>query len=460
MKDDTSVMIEVEVSDNTKEKPYLPHAGTSKITMTFMSHACLLFESKECTFMTDPWIENFAFQSWFPSFAPPEHWDEIVNDCCDFIYISHNHNDHLNEHTLKKIRKDMLFAVPNFNSESVVRPLQSQGFEHINALDFNKVYQPCRGSGHKVRPSNIYLQVMQSGDGRDDSGLYFTCGNFSFLTQVDSIDLNNNHYPDYCTVFASSFAGGASSYPLCFDTVDNKAEVVDTLLKEVKSDVIKAVKKVMPKYFLPYAGFATPILAQDKFIKDNDKLLTPDDYTRTIGRTLVDVLDVRKADTFVFDGGNLLETSQIKRERASTVQQAEQLYERRHRDIISANEVIQYFIHSAYRDELIVYLELTDPHFNPLVGISYEGNNLLKFIIDFTHPLSCIQKDFDFKTEKKKQKKERMLHLKIRADAATPVLRKRMPLDDLLIGYHCRIDREPDVYNKKFWHHFTNIYIS
>jgi CMP-N-acetylneuraminate monooxygenase len=261
-------------------------------------------------------------------------------------------------------------------------------------------------------------------------------------------------------VFASSFAGGASSYPLCFDTVDNKAEVVDTLLTEVKSDVIKAVKKVMPKYFLPYAGFATPILAQDKFIKDNDKLLTPDDYTRTIGRTLVDVLDVRKADTFVFDGGNLLETSQIKRERASTVQQAEQLYERGHRDIISANEVIQYFIHSAYRDELIVYLELTDPHFNPLVGISYEGNNLLKFIIDFTHPLSCIQKDFDFKTEKKKQKKERMLHLKIRADAATPVLRKRMPLDDLLIGYHCRIDREPDVYNKKFWHHFTNIYIS
>jgi len=460
MKDDTSVMIEIECPENTKEKPYLPNSGNSQITMTFMSHACLLFETKECTFMTDPWIENFAFQSWFPTFAPPKHWDEIVNDCCDFIYISHNHNDHLNEHTLKKIRKDMLFAVPNFNSESVVRPLQAQGFEHINALDFNKVYQPCRGSGHKVRPSNIYLQVMQSGDGRDDSGLYFTCGNFSFLTQVDSIDLNNNYYPDYCTVFASSFAGGASSYPLCFNTVDNKAEVVDTLLQEVKTDVIKAVKKVMPKYFLPYAGFATPILAQDKFIKENDKLLTPDDYTRTIGRTLVDVLDVRNADAFVFDGGHLIETSKIERERAWSKQQAEKLYKQSHKEIITANEVIQYFMHSGYRDNLIVYLELTDPHFNPLVGISFEGQNILKFIINFTNPLSCHNKDFDFKVEKKKPKKERMLHLKIRADAATVVFRNRMPLDDLLIGYHCRIDRHPDIYNKDFWHHFTNIYIS
>ena len=458
--DDTTVLMPIIHSANTKETPCLPSSGNDKITLSFWNHACLFFETRDCSFLIDPWLEGFSFQSWFPQFAPPKYWDEIVNDCCDFIYISHTHSDHFSPHTLKKIRKDMVFVCPNFKSQSVVRSLQAEGFEHLSVLNFNEIYNPCRGSGTKVRGSNIYLQLMQSGDGRDDSGLYFTCGNFSFLTQVDSVDFNNNYYPDYCTMFASSFAGGASSYPLCFDTVKDKKQVVNKLLHEVRGDVVKAVKKVMPKFFLPYAGFATPILPRDKFIRDNDKLLTPDNYIRTIGRNMVDVLDVRDQDTFVFNGGDLVETKKIKRERPTTTQQALNLYKKTHKEIITSNEVIQYFMHSEYKDDLILFLELTDDYFKPLDGASYQGKNKLSFKIDFTDPLDVKQITFNFENEKNKNYKERLLYLRIHADAATPILRKKQPLEDLMIGYHCRVDRDPDIYNETFWSYFSNIYIA
>ena len=30
----------------------------------------------------------------------------------------------------------------------------------------------------------------------------------------------------------------------------------------------------------------------------------------------------------------------------------------------------------------------------------------------------------------------------------------------MLIGFSCKVLRKPNIYNAKFWHHFTNIYVS
>jgi CMP-N-acetylneuraminate monooxygenase len=38
-------------------------------------------------------------------------------------------------------------------------------------------------------------------------------------------------------------------------------------------------------------------------------------------------------------------------------------------------------------------------------------------------------------------------------------IKNGMPLEDILIGFQCRVHRTPDVYNSRFWFHFTNSYI-
>ena len=61
---------------------------------------------------------------------------------------------------------------------------------------------------------------MKSGDFRDDSGIYFSIGKFKSILAVDTNSINFFSLPNNITFLASSFAGGASGYPVCFDNLE------------------------------------------------------------------------------------------------------------------------------------------------------------------------------------------------------------------------------------------------
>ena len=134
-------------------------------------------------------------------------WEIRLNQC-DFIFISHNHSDHLNFSTLSSIRKDMLFIVPDFDSDSVAKSLRSQGFNNIIGLKCGFIYN--------FYGTDLLLSLFQSGDLRDDSGIYFTYHNFSFLSTVDSNNLNNGVLPLNPTVLATSFCWWGIQLPALF----------------------------------------------------------------------------------------------------------------------------------------------------------------------------------------------------------------------------------------------------
>ena len=52
------------------------------------------------------------------------------------------------------------------------------------------------------------------------------------------------------------------------------------------------------------------------------------------------------------------------------------------------------------------------------------------------------------------------LALKIRKESFLNTIYNKLPWEDLSIGFQCKILRNPNLYNKDFWHHFTNIYIT
>jgi CMP-N-acetylneuraminate monooxygenase len=173
-----------------------------------------LSTSKDFSFATDPWIEGFAFSAgWWTSQFPPKNWQDELNKV-DFIYISHNHPDHLNRFTLEKVRKDMHFIVPKFANNSVRKLLNRFGFDNVSSFDFTQYY--------KFEETDLFFTILKSGDFREDSGFYFSYGNFSCLSTVDSNNLNFLKFPENISLFCSSFAGGASGYPLCFDTNDEQ----------------------------------------------------------------------------------------------------------------------------------------------------------------------------------------------------------------------------------------------
>jgi CMP-N-acetylneuraminate monooxygenase len=54
---------------------------------------------------------------------------------------------------------------------------------------------------------------------------------------------------------------------------------------------------------------------------------------------------------------------------------------------------------------------------------------------------------------------DRHVLLKVRAEGLAHVLRRGLPLEELMFGFQCRIDRKPDIYNAAFWYHFSNVHI-
>ena len=514
------------------------------VKITLLSHACLLVETPNVKFATDPWIVGPAFASgWLSTKVPPVNWKKIINDV-DFIYMSHNHNDHLNEFTLKYINKDMKFIVPDFKTKSVERPLNNLGFQNIVAIKPKKTYVE----------KDCVFNIYQSGDDRDDSGLLMGYKGFKFLTSVDSVNLNKGNLPKKVTVYASSFAGGSSGFPLMFermvqtpillkeedeekknekkskteikkekefatevqrvikDNEQRKKAILLQNLQTLKAEVKKTIYNTKAQFYLPYAGFYK---VDNDYVTANDILLKPTDY-KYKGLSISDdgiyeeepyeyykyqLLDTSEFDSFEFKVAspvNLnyqVKESKIKRKlekrtelihHGSPFLKYTKMHIRLHHQNFNGyfKKIKDYFLNSKFQHNLILYLTLCrqDNKFNypahyyvidfrkttPTVANHYYDYNSSRNAKKFYDILMSETKEenkrirkYNLENPKKKSIKEiHILKLRIKLGSLMYVINNKRPLEDIITGYQCVVDREPNDFkvDKRFWYHFSNIY--
>jgi len=418
--------------------------------ITFINHACLHVSSGKMNFAIDPWAIGPAFcNGWWLAKKSPKETFEIL-DKCDFIFISHNHPDHLHALTLSNIDKNKLILTPNFKSQSTSKYLKSLGFRNVKPLEFNYEYQN--------KEKNFSLVVLKSGDFRDDSGILFSTNDFTSLFTVDSNFLNFHNLPKDLTVLASSFAGGASAYPVCFDNFTNlkKKSIISRNLKSLKLLNQSVLINTKPKHFLPYAGFFKESKKYDIKIKKINKKNKILDYKIFCEKNKINLLNVDQHQIFEFSNNELKKkykhTNFIK-------DQDEKFYydiTNKKYSSIEKEKIHNYFLNSNFTDNLILIIELTDRKRN---------ENYIKFSVDFRNV--SIKMKFNLENEICKDLKNlhlktnaRILNLNIRAEAFNEIIENKLPWEDLLIGFHCRVNRYPDIYNSNFWYHFTNKYIT
>ena len=208
--------------ENLKEVPKISQIeGKEKTKIRFFNHAFLKVEGKNFSFATDPWAFGPAFNTgWWLKHKTKADWADELNSC-SFIYISHNHPDHLHPLTLSKLKKNIDIIVPKFTTDSTGLYLEELGFKNIHRLEFATEY--------RFRNTKLMLSILKSGDFREDSGIYFSNGDFDCLFSVDTSSINFDRLPNV-DLFASSFAGGASGFPLMFETL-KKEEKRKILIK-------------------------------------------------------------------------------------------------------------------------------------------------------------------------------------------------------------------------------------
>ena len=435
------------ILDNAKTIPSISKTNKNLLTkIRFFNHAFLQVESEGIKFATDPWAIGPAFNTgWWLKNNTKNDWEKELNSC-NFIYISHNHPDHLHPQTLDKIDKEIPIVVPNFISDSTGKYIDSLGFKNIFRFNLGKEY--------KMTNSNLYLSILKSGDFREDSGIYFSNGNLTCLFDVDSNIINFNKLPNV-DIYASSFAGGASGYPLMFDNykIEEKKKILKKEMSMIKNFTINSIKKIKPKYFIPYASYFEEKLDRDKEIKRLNKKNNILDYKSLTKKLNLEVLDIPKYDSFEFKNKKLINCENIKRPLYKDLKPKQYLdYYKKNYDSIDYDYIQKYFKSSKFKDNLILIITLTDSKFK---------KSSLTFLVDFSQSKILIEniKILDLKNLKKKYENQRILFLKCRKESFLNTVYNLNPWEDLLIGFQCKVERYPNIYNAQFWSHFTNVYI-
>ncbi|MDA9032451.1 MBL fold metallo-hydrolase [Amylibacter sp.] len=407
----------------------------------FLNHACLLITIPGLKFATDPWLLGSAFcNGWWLSHPSPSDAIHEVNSC-DFIYISHNHPDHLNTDTLSHIRKDMPIITGNFTSNSTKNYLIELGFEQVFSLDFNEKWLTYNQS--------FAFSILKSGDFRDDSGLLLEIGNKTILFAVDSNFIDFWRFPKHIDLIASSFAGGASGFPLCFDnyTHDEKERLVERNKKSIYTINKMLLKKIKPKIFLPYAGFFTESANRDKYIANLNQKNSIGDYLDICTVLDIDLIDPIATPIIKFQNNDyLIQSHNI----SSLNNEIPEIEISKNTSLLDLNEyeVVQYFENSRFFGELDLLLIPTDDDFTQINKCFY-----VAFYKD-------KPPDVFINEPNNKRANINFLEIKVRSTELCKVIQRGLPWEDLSIGFQCRIYREPNVYNSRFWHYFTNIYVN
>jgi CMP-N-acetylneuraminate monooxygenase len=447
-------MLEIKKTDMSLRLD-LPEAPSDiDMRIRFLAHASVAISGDDLTIVTDPWLIGPCFSTgWWHAFPPKMDVLDVLRRA-DAVYISHNHPDHLHLETLQYLPREMPMIVPDFESGSVKSILLAEGFKDIRALPFNKTF--------RINDSGVVISLFQAGDFRDDSGLFMQVGKTSTLWAVDANRLNDYVLPRPVDFVGTSFASGASGFPLCF-TMLSETEQNNIVIRNrnaLVAAVVEYVRATDARHYMPYAGYFTEAAPRDAEIKRRNRKNSPSDIAHSLNARFPEVrfFDPTEHDTIVVNDGKFTSENSraLRSEGISELSISSYISQQVNAGAsCTTRHIVHYFEQSDFHDALILYLQPTNDEFGP------DGDGF-KIIFGADAPvvisLDCIELADEYENVSD-QPKVNTKFIRIRRHALQEAIVKGLPWENLSIGFQCRVHRKPNVYNVGFWFHFTNIYI-
>jgi CMP-N-acetylneuraminate monooxygenase len=358
------------------------------------------------------------------------------------VYISHNHPDHLHPETLAVLDKNKPIITPNFTSASSEKFLKKLGFKNVITPNFLEIMEITEG---------FQFSILKSGDFRDDSGIYICANGHEILLTVDANYLNSYVLPKNIDLLMTSFAGGASGFPLCYENYseEEKKHVVKRNRNSIKASVINYLKLTFPNFYMPYAGMFSEFSERDIYIKERNIKNSFEDYQKIASEANATAIQPESNKLIYFKDGqmqleSLADVDYLQKEDTSFyIQNLKEDF------VYNPEKVITYLMNSQYHRNQIIQIIPTNDNFMTCNG-------------------EIVFADFNlgvFKTIQESElidKKEgyRVMQLKIRSEVIMCIIENYLPWEDMSIGFQMRVSRIPDEYESDFWFHFTNNYIA
>jgi UDP-MurNAc hydroxylase len=229
---------------------------------TFWGHNCFLIETDHDALLIDPWLNDTGafFGSWH-QWPPNSHLRGAVQKRCAekdlSIFLTHEHQDHFDQSTLRALSKPTLRALSNQPQCTVYIPAYKDKYflEALRGMNLCVIELP---EGETVGTEIQFRIFIDDGGINHDSSIYVAAPGLTFFNQndcklFDRLPLLANELGplDYYSVQFS----GANWHPACFGLPDEQRRLVakKKVLSKLRN-VLGGAKVLAPRFFVPAAG--------------------------------------------------------------------------------------------------------------------------------------------------------------------------------------------------------------
>lgn len=221
--------------------------------ITYISHATLLIETNGKKILTDPWVFGSTYcHQWF-LFPPAQHdVKDQLNDI-DYVLISHGHEDHTHEGTLKLINKSAKIFFPYSWYDGAVKYFKELGFENIIEAVNEKKYQLSDNINVVFYANNLDNMMVIESEGKTILNINDSLPSSSPILVEYFIHKIKKNHPNITYLFSSY--GGASYYPNTIKyAYKNDVEIGKYRELFFVNNFCKMVEKIDAKYYIPFAS--------------------------------------------------------------------------------------------------------------------------------------------------------------------------------------------------------------
>ena len=419
--------------------------------VTYFGQACTFIEIAGKKILTDPWLTEGAYLgTWFHTHlladagVTPERFPKDI----DYLFLSHEHQDHVDPASLKHLPSNIPVLICKFVTPRFRGYLEGLGLRNILEVP----------SGQKLDLSDgVNITILRTAEYTNDSALLVEGDGCRLLNETDCklsyVDLERLGQQGIDIGFF--MFSGANWYPMMFDYPDNaQIELVTRRRRSLLRSLIQRVRVTKPRIVVPAAGPCTVLDPDLLWLNSEDRgiFIDPEKAVAVLNAAKLPVEPLYMAATDVWDS-----RSGIDRRAPAAFRVPRQEY------IRTASERMAPHIRARKAAELPAGSDLPQrlaDYFNTLAAaqspeIRRRINAKLALVVTSPHGGTC---SVDFTSPGPEYVHEGLAadwtyKIEVEDKLLYPFLTGQEPFfEHLLLSLRVRLARRPDEYNEPLYH--------
>jgi UDP-MurNAc hydroxylase len=419
--------------------------------VTYFGQACTLIEAAGKKILTDPWLtEGAYFGTWFHTHliaeagVTPEAFPKDI----DYLFLSHEHQDHVDPATLRHFSPQVPVLICKFVTTKFRRYIEGLGFHNIWEIP----------SGQRVELGNeVTVTILGSAEYINDAALLVEGDGCKLLNETDC----KLSYPDLEHLGQQEIDigfymfSGANWYPMMYDYPDEvKRALVRQRRRSLLRSLVQRVKVTKPRVVVPAAGPCTILDPDLLWLNSEDRgiFIDPEEAVAALKAAQLPAEPLYMAATDAWDSRSGIECRapaafRMPRQeyiRAASEQMAAQIRLRRAAEPPAGSDLPQRLME--YFNALVAaQTPFVRRRINAKLALVVTGRQGGSWIVDFTaigpdYTYEGLASDWTYRIEVE----DKLLY---------PFLTGQILFfEDLFLSLRIRLARRPDEYNEVLYH--------